>query len=115
MDQLAPPLVAKHADHAEVDKCDAVAGQIKKVAGVWVSVEKTIHYNHFYHRRNAAAGKNLAVETRTIDSGKVPAGDALDIFLHTDALARPLPIDFGDHNDWRQRMLLARRRGPCVW
>ena len=67
MDQLAPPFFAKHADHAEVDKCDAIARQIKQIAGMRVRVEEPVHYNHFYHRGNPAAGKNLAVETRTID------------------------------------------------
>src|SRR5688500_6250791 len=99
MDQLAPPFLTKHADHAEIDKCDAIAGQIKQVAGMRVRMEKPIHYNHFYHGGNAAAGKKLAVETFPIDSGKITAGNAVDIFLHAHALTRPLPVDFGDNND----------------
>ena len=55
VDQLVAPLLGKPSDHAELDECDAVAGQVEHIAGMRVSVEVTILNDHLQYRMRSAS------------------------------------------------------------
>ena len=93
LQQFLAPVRRQSADHAKVDKRDVVAGQVEDVAGVRISMKKTIFHNHFQHRLGAAPGQQGAVKPGLQrERGQFAAGDATDKVLRVDAFAGVRPV-----------------------
>ena len=102
VEQFFPPLRGQAADHAEVDECDHVAGQVKHVAGVRVGMKKAVFHNHLQHRMGAAPGQQLAVKAGfRREPFKLVAGNAVDEVLRVDALVGVSPVH-ARHDHMRQ-------------
>ena len=59
-----------------------------------VGMKKTVFHNHLDDGPGAAISQYFPVQSRIIDSDKIPALNPLNILLYIEPLTGPLPIDF---------------------
>src|SRR5215468_4537125 len=95
---LTPAKCGEVPDHSEVDQGDAIAGEIKHVARVRISVKEAVDQNHLEHGIGAACRQHLAVEVRSGDGREVSAANTGHILLDVHQTAGKIPIHFRDKN-----------------
>src|SRR5262245_4546111 len=91
---LTPAKRGEVPNHSEVDQGDAIAGEIKHVARVRVSMKEAVDQNHLEHRIAAACRQYLAVEVRGGNGREISAANTGDILLHIHQAAGIIPIHF---------------------
>lgn len=64
LQQFFAPVRRQAADHAEVDKRNGVARQVKHIAQMWVSMKTPVFDNYLQHRLRAAPRQASSVRSK---------------------------------------------------